>query len=147
MKNHIKINILKSFLFISILLLFILSNIGCSTYNSKSNKQSKGSAQSVVTEKAWYTIEVYEGRNPKKTSTFKISSNTWRVNWSTQPSTKNPMAFQLYIFNSTGKAVAPGVIANIVGKGSGTSNISKSGDYYLYIVTAQKYKVTVEELK
>jgi hypothetical protein len=147
MKNHVKINILKCFLFVSIMLLFILSSIGCSTYNSNSKKPSKGSTQSIVTTKAWYTIEAYEGRNSKTTSIFKISSNTWRVNWSTVQSTKNPMVFQLYLFDSTGKVVTPGVIANTVGNKSGTTNISKSGNYYLYIVTAQKYKITVEELK
>jgi len=99
--------------------------------------------------KEWKEIAKFEGNSIKTTEKFIIDSDEWRIKWSTTPGEYGDMNFQIYVYNSDGSlnTSSGGIVANIIGKGSDTSYIHESGEYYLTINTAQNYTITIEELK
>jgi hypothetical protein len=95
--------------------------------------------------KTWQQIIAFEGSSTKNTQTFHVTSNEWRINWSTQPGQYGDMNFQIMVYKGENNLVS--VAANVIGKGADTSYMRGSGDYYLMINTAQPYKITIEENK
>ncbi len=143
----------------AILLAIMLLVVGCGgggqkeeskpeeTGNEIKSEKEEGASQTepVNAEKApeWKEVIRFEGESIKDTETFKVSSNEWRINWSTKPGDMGEMNFQIYVYNADGDLES--VAANIIGEGSDMSYIRGSGDYYLTINTAQPYTVIVEE--
>lgn len=114
------------------------------------SQQSNYGAQEVETtgtsvgaQAEWKEVITFEGNSIKDTETFKVSSNEWRINWSTSPGDMGEMNFQIYAHKASGDLA--GVAANIVGEGSDTSYMRGSGEYYLTINTAQPYTIVIEE--
>jgi hypothetical protein len=93
----------------------------------------------------WQEVITFEGSSIKNTQTFHVDSDNWRISWSTWPGDYGNMNFQIMTYNGDGSMKEPGVAANVIGKGSDTSYMRGSGDYYLTINTGQPYKVVVEE--
>lgn len=136
--------IMKAWSTLIIVLVFFTSITACTT----SNKPKLGTAQSQISAvKTWQRVAIFEGNNTKNNQRFKITSNDWRLNWSTEPTVKGASVFQIYAFNNSGKLLNPGILANIIGKGSSTSNMHGSGTYFITINTTQSYKIDIEEYK
>lgn len=95
----------------------------------------------------WNEVITFKGSSIKNTQSFHISSEEWRIEWSTKPGQYGDMNFILYTYNADGSMKEPGVVANIIGAGSDISYMRGSGDYYLTINTAQPYTVIIKEKK
>jgi len=107
----------------------------------------KPSAPPPKAAKTWQKVIDFKGNSIKTTQKFTISSDEWKIKWSTTPGTYGDMNFQIYLYDGNGNLAGSGVLANIIGKGSDESFIYESGEYYLMINTAQNYTITVEENK
>jgi hypothetical protein len=92
------------------------------------------------------TIATWTGKSIKDTETFHISTNQWRISWDTWPGEFGAMNFQIYVYGADGTPHAPFVAANVIGEDTDSSIVRGIGDYYLSLVTAQPYKVVVEEI-
>ena len=78
----------------------------------------------------------------KRTETFSISVDEWRIRWATQPGKYDDMKFQIYVYNSDGSL--KDLAANVIGKDNDSTIIRGRGNYYIQIKTAQPYVITVE---
>lgn len=115
-------------------------------WDEKTNTASindKGAAPYTPSTSEWKKVKTFEGNAIKDTETFKITSDEWRIVWETEPGDMGEMNFQVYVYKADGTLES--VVANVIGKGNDTSIVRGSGDYYLSIVTAQPYKITIEQ--
>ncbi len=109
------------------------------------NNDAKPVKEEVKKEAQWVETIRFEGESIKDTETFNISSNEWRIAWSTKPSDLGEMNFQIYVYKADGSLES--VAANVIGEANDTSYVRGSGDYYLTINTAQPYTIIIEEKK
>lgn len=96
-------------------------------------------------EKTWQKVTEFKGASIKKTQKFTVTSDEWRIKWSTTPGQYGDMNFQIYVNDSEGNMTD--VVANIIGKGSDESYMDNAGVYSLEINTAQNYVITIEQNK
>lgn len=99
----------------------------------------------IVKTSPWKQVVQFKGNTIKNTQRFNISSNEWRVTWSTKPGAYGDMNFMVFLCDSKGDMTDG--IANVIGKASDTSYFYKKGTYSFNINTAQTYVITVEEKK
>jgi hypothetical protein len=90
----------------------------------------------------WHDITTIKGRGMKKTESFSIPSNEWRITWVTQPGQYGAMNFQIYVYSADG--ILKDVAANVIGKDEDSTIMRGSGSYYLDINTAQPYVIKIE---
>jgi len=96
--------------------------------------------------KVWQKVIKFKGNSIKTTQKFNVTSNEWRIKWSTTPvKALGDMNFQIYVNNSKGENIS--VAANVIGKANDESYMDKSGDYSLTINTAQDYNIIIEQNK
>ena len=99
-----------------------------------------------VKAKEWQTVKIFKGSSIKTTQKFTVTSDEWRIVWSTTPvESIGDMNFQIYVNDSNGDNIS--VAANIIGKGNDESYMTGSGEYSLMLNSAQNYVVKVEENK
>lgn len=139
MEEKVKKPIYKKWWFWLIIVVLLIGAFG----GRDDNKQTV--SQFPVTPATWQTVTTFEGNSIKDTETFHVSSNEWRINWSTEPGQLGDMNFQIYVYKDSEIPVS--VAANVIGKGNDISYVRGSGDYYLKINTAQPYKIIIEEKK
>ena len=93
--------------------------------------------------KEWRDIARWKGSAIKNTETFHISSDTWVINWLTEPGKYGDMNFQIFVYKANGELVT--VAANVIGKNEDHSIMRGKGDYYLMINSAQIYSIVILE--
>lgn len=93
----------------------------------------------------WKEVIRWEGSSIKDTETFHITSNEWRIRWSTKPGKDDENLFSIHVYESNGKW--KGDVGGIWGEGSDVSYMRGPGDYYLKIITGQPYVIVIEEKK
>lgn len=88
----------------------------------------------------WQRVASFKGNSDKKTNTFRITSEEWRIRWSVKSED-----ITIYVYNSDGTLMD--MITSVFGDEEGVVNYMYSGDYYLTIKASQPYTVTVEQKK
>lgn len=91
----------------------------------------------------WKEVTFFEGEEIKDTEIFYITSNEWKIKWSTEPGIYGNTNFAITVYDSKGSYV--GNVANLIGAGSDESLMRGSGDYYLNINTGQPYTIVIYE--
>ncbi|HON71779.1 MAG TPA: hypothetical protein PK512_00430 [bacterium] len=106
--------------------------------------EAKGQVKKLESHSAakWKKVVSWEGKGIKNTETIRISSQEWRISWSTKPSEYGEMNFQIFVYKADGTLVT--MAANVIGEDKDSSYIRGSGDYYFTINTGQIYQVIVE---
>lgn len=93
----------------------------------------------------WKKVISWEGKSSKDTETFHISSDEWRIRWSTRPGKNGDMYFGIYVHKEK-RNFPIDVVANVIGEDSDVSYMRGAGDYYLSIDAGnQFYTIIVEE--
>ena len=88
----------------------------------------------------WQRGTSFKGNSDKKTNTFHITSEEWRIKWSAESEDTT-----IYVYNSDGTLMD--MITSVFGDEEGVVNYVYSGDYYLTIKASGPYTVTVEQKK
>jgi len=113
------------------------------TVKATAKATSKPTAKATTATKTWKTVTTFKGSSTKTTAKFTVTSNEWRIRWTTAPVSAD-MSFSVVLFDKDGEIIT--VVANVIGKGSDESYVYQSGVYYLQIITgAQNYDITVEQ--
>jgi phage terminase small subunit len=115
--------------------------------NVNDNSPLREGNTTVDGEKQWKEVARWTGKGAKTTETFHISSNTWRISWSTRLEKNaeySPGLLQICVYNPDNSLV--NIAANVMVKSEDidSSVMHSSGDYYLSINAAQPYIVIVE---
>jgi hypothetical protein len=149
-----KISTKKMFLFIVAWLVLsgisgTISTIATDPNNKTANISTANTSEDtntkINTKATWHDVITFEGDSTKNTQTFHISSNNWAISWATTPGKYGDMNFAIMIYDENGNLIDSA--ANIIGKGSDTTYMKGSGNYYLKIITGQPYKIRIEEYK
>ena len=99
------------------------------------------------TQTTWQKVKSWSGTGIKKTESFTITGNQWRVNWENQGGDFGGGVLQIYVYR-TGGDFPEELLANTTEVGSDTSYIYKSGTFYLDINSANtSWEIEIEELK
>lgn len=91
----------------------------------------------------WKKVISWEGKSSKNTETFHISSDEWRIRWSTKTGEYGDMNFIVLVYKANDTLLD--VAINTIGENSDVSYMRGSGNYYLSIDTLQPYTIIVEE--
>lgn len=102
------------------------------------------SPTSVPAAVSWHGVQKWEGSATKKTESFHITGDEWRLSWATRPGEIGAANFSISVYDvHTGQMAA--LAANVIGKNADTSVMRGAGDYYLDISTLQPYVIEVED--
>ncbi len=91
----------------------------------------------------WIEAARFGGNSITNTETFSVSSDRWRLRWSTEPGSLGAMNFIVFVHRESGGLYA--AAANVIGRSSGSSVFRLPGDYFLEIITGQPYGIFIEE--
>ena len=106
---------------------------------SQSQPESKPQA-------TWQKVKSWSGSGIKKTESFEITGNQWRINWTNRIGEYGGI-LQIFVYR-VGSEVMEDLLANTTENTSDTSYIYKSGNFYLNINSANtNWAVEVEELR
>lgn len=90
----------------------------------------------------------WEGKGNFKTPIFHINASVWRISWSNWPSDlPGGYDFEMTVRDSSNRTIR--TVKGIPmpdGTSQGTEGIMQSGDFYLDVMTSQKYEIIVVEL-
>jgi hypothetical protein len=145
MKKHIIISAIL-ILLAYVVGFFVGDALAVKEYNMERSRLWATQSEQVRSEK-WTKVATFKGEGIKNTKTFKVTAKDWRIVWETSPSNLGDMNFLIYVYQADGNPASPFVIANTVGEANDTSYMRGKGEYYLGIISGQKYKITIEEKK
>jgi len=123
-------------------LVISLGFVGCSSPTVDGGGTTATVTKPVAVQ-TWQKVITFTGSSIKNTQQFAISSNQWKIVWSTTPTATIGKAN----FIISVKGPNESVVGNIIGKGNDVSYIPGAGNYSLSIYTAQNYNIVVEQLK
>ena len=107
--------------------------------------EASGESKSTVSNNR--IIGQWSGKSIKSTETFNVTTQEWKISWSTRPGDYGEMNFQILVYNADGTLhLQNAVVANVIGADTDSSVMRGSGRYYLTINSAQPYEITVEEM-
>ncbi|MDA0988128.1 MAG: hypothetical protein O2783_03120 [Chloroflexi bacterium] len=117
-----------------------IGELGCEGFTPLFQSESP----SLVPSKTWHQVARWQGKATKNTETFQVTSNEWRISWTTEPGDFGALNFQIYVYLADGTLA--GIAANVIGTDSDASVMRGAGQYYLTINTGQPYGITVDAL-
>jgi hypothetical protein len=86
-------------------------------------------------------IANFTGSSTKDTENFHVSSNQWKIVWSTTQDSEYKGTFAFFVYNADGSSKY--ISSMVSGTNSDNTVIRGSGDYYMKIITSQPYNVTI----
>jgi hypothetical protein len=101
--------------------------------------------------KTWVTTQTFTGNGNKKTASFTIAGDTWKLLWSCDP-TQNALGqynVAVDVNNSDGTAMDSGAINTIckAGNVSGETTERQAGTYFLSVLSEDNWVMKVQEMK
>jgi outer membrane murein-binding lipoprotein Lpp len=113
------------------------------TIKSDTPAVTQTQTQETIIKAAPVTITTFSGSSTKDTETFHVDSDQCRIAWDTKAG-QYAGNFIFTVHNADGSYKASG--ANVIGTNSDSTIVRGSGDYYLSIITAQPYEITVSTI-
>jgi hypothetical protein len=103
---------------------------------------SPGGSSAIADASTWRTVAAWHGEGSRSTPAFTVEG-PWKIEWRTRPGRLGAGPFRIFIHDAAGDIV--GVAADVTGQAQSQRVLRRSGTYYLEIVGAQPYTVTVQE--
>ena len=138
---------MKTCICIGLVILAVVGIAGCAGSNEQKSEVSQPAAEvttpiSEPTTAPGTVIATFSGEDSKNTEPFTVNSNTWKIEWEAQNSTKYKVTvFTVYLVDEKG---LKDLVASTNSAGGETSYFYKPGTYHLEINSgAMPYNITV----
>lgn len=101
-----------------------------------------------VAKPKWRLLKRFEGKSNKKTPSFKVQSEEWKINWRVQSRGKDDGEFIIILHNKRDKNDTE-IVAQQVGSGEDFADFTGGigEEYYLDVTSKQPYEIWIEEYR
>jgi hypothetical protein len=123
-------------------------SIASSAKPSKGEQEPEKISVERVAKPKWKLLKRFEGKSNKKTSTFKVNAEEWKISWRVQSRGKDDGEFIIILHNKKDKNDSE-IVAQQVGSGEDFADFTGGAgeEYYLDVTSKQPFEIWIEEYK
>ena len=123
----------------------VIDNSNSEKVKPTANPTSIPTQKVVLQQAGWRKVKSWSGNGIMTTGQFAISSKQWRINYTLSPSKTGYAQLQVFVYTPQQDYAVESPIFTST-PGNGTSNIYRSGTFYLKILGMENWTIEVEEL-